>query len=267
MTLLPQLMGIVNVTPDSFSDGGKFLDPGKAIAHGLKLIEEGADILDIGGESTRPGSKEISAEDEQARILPVIKGLEGKGARISVDTRHASTMRAAIDHGAVIINDITALTGDTDSMKVIAETGVSVCLMHMRGKPQTMQEDPVYDDVTAEVLAFLLDRAFFCQQAGIRKENIILDPGIGFGKTLEHNLQLMRELDMLTGHDHQVLLGASRKSFIAKLMDDDISPEDRLPGSLAAVLRGLEAGVRMFRVHDVAATKQAVAAWLAMTPS
>lgn len=262
----PLIMGVLNVTPDSFSDGGNFLDPARAIEHGLRLIAEGADILDIGGESTRPGSKPLSAQEEIDRILPVIEGLRGKGALLSVDTRNAATMREVLAHSAEMINDITALRGDPESLSVVASAGVPVCLMHMQGDPQTMQDKPFYVDVVQEVLSSLLQQAESCLQAGIRRENIVLDPGIGFGKTLEHNLELLKNLDVFTVSGFAVLLGTSRKSFIEKIMQAPVEPADRLGGSLATVLRGLDAGVRVFRVHDVAATKQAMAVWLATRP-
>ncbi len=266
MSEQPLIMGVLNVTPDSFSDGGNFLDPARAIEQGLRLIAEGADILDIGGESTRPGSKPLGAEEEIDRILPVITGLRGKGALLSVDTRNAATMREAIAHGAEMINDITALRGDPESLPVVAAAGVPVCLMHMQGDPQTMQDKPFYRDVVQEVLSSLLQQADECMRAGIRRENIVLDPGIGFGKTLDHNLEILKNLDVFTVSGFAVLLGTSRKSFIEKIMQTTVQPADRLGGSLATVLRGLDAGVRVFRVHDVAATRQAIAVWLATKP-
>ena len=259
----PLLMGVLNVTPDSFSDGGNFLDPARAIEQGLKLIAEGADILDIGGESTRPGAEALSAEEETRRILPVIEGLRGKGALISVDTRNAATMRSVLAHGAGMINDITALQGDPDSLGVVVEAGVPVCLMHMQGEPQTMQDKPFYVDVVEDVLSSLLQQAHACIEAGVKRENIILDPGIGFGKTLEHNLELLKNLDVFAVSGFAVLLGTSRKSFIEKVMGVPVDPAHRLGGSIATVLRGLDAGVRVFRVHDVATTKQAIALWQA----
>lgn len=258
------IMGVINVTPDSFSDGGKFVDPARAIEHGLKLIEEGADILDIGGESTRPGAQRLTVEEEITRILPVIEGLRGKGALLSVDTRNSATMKRVLAHGAGMINDITALRGDPDSMGVVAAAGVPVCLMHMQGDPETMQDKPFYADVVQDVLSSLLQQADAAMQAGVKRENIILDPGIGFGKTLEHNLELLRNLDVFTVSGFAVLLGTSRKSFIEKVMGGAVAPADRLGGSIASVLRGLDAGVRVFRVHDVAATKQAIAVWQAI---
>jgi dihydropteroate synthase len=257
----PSLMGIVNVTPDSFSDGGLYFDPAQAVSHGLKLIAEGADILDIGGESTRPGANPVTIDEEITRVIPVIKGLAGQGALISIDTRHAATMQAAIDAGAGMINDITALRGDRDSLAIAAAADVPVCLMHMQGEPRTMQVNPEYADVTQDVLSFLLQQAGHAQAAGVKKENIILDPGIGFGKNLDHNLDLLKHIETFTRAGYPVLLGASRKSFISKLMEQDAPPENRLGGSLATVLRGLDAGVAIFRVHDIAATRQAIKVW------
>lgn len=260
--MTPQIMGIVNVTPDSFSDGGLYFDPDKAIAHGVELINAGADIIDIGGESTRPGSSPVTPADEIERIVPVFQGLAGKGAVLSIDTRHAATMEAALKWGAGMINDVTALTGDPHSIAVAQAANVPVCLMHMQGDPRTMQINPVYQDVTQDVLLYLLERAEHC---GLKKENIILDPGLGFGKTLEHNLTLLSHLETFVASGYPVLLGASRKSFIAKLMAAETP--DRLAGSLAAALRGVEAGVSILRVHDVAATVQAVKLWEATKPA
>lgn len=260
--MTPRIMGILNVTPDSFSDGGLYFDPDVAIAHGVRMISEGASIIDIGGKSTRPGSDPLTPDQEIERVIPVMKGLVGKGATLSIDTRHAATMEAALLAGAGMINDITALTGDPRSAAVASAANVPVCLMHMQGDPRTMQKNPVYQDVTQDVLLYLLDRA---QNSGLKKENICLDPGIGFGKTLEHNLTLLRHLETFVMSGYPILLGASRKSFIAKLMEADTA--DRLGGSLAAVLRGAEAGVQIVRVHDVAATVQALKVWDATRPS
>lgn len=254
----PILMGVVNVTPDSFSDGGVFLDVGKAVAHAQKLEAEGADILDIGGESTRPGAMPVSAKEEQKRILPVIEGIRKAGvkARISVDTRNADTMQKAIDIGADIINDISALTYDVKSLDVVSKARIDVVLMHMQGTPETMQDKPTYKDVVEEVYDFLVVRREACLAAGIEREKIICDPGIGFGKMLEDNLMLLDNLDKFHHLQCPILLGASRKSFIEKICPD--TPADqRLAGSLAAAIRGLEQKVQIFRVHDVKETKQA----------
>lgn len=251
-------MGIINVTPDSFSDGGRFFDPAKAIAHGKRLMAEGAHILDIGGESTRPGSAPVPLEEEIARVVPVIKGLAGEGALISIDTRNAATMRAAIEAGAGMVNDVTALTHDPDSLSVVAESGVYVCLMHMQGDPETMQNRPTYDDVVAEVRDYLQARVAACEETGVNRSRIVIDPGIGFGKALDHNINLLKNMDKFTDLGGGVLLGASRKRFIDHICPGAL-PDERLPGSLAAVLAAWGQGVRAFRVHDVAETAQALA--------
>ena len=263
----PMVMGIVNVTPDSFSDGGQFATTDTAIAHGRRLLEEGAHILDIGGESTRPGADTVSVEDEKARVVPVIEGLRDAaakaGAYLSVDTRNAATMAAVIEAGADIINDITALEGDPASMDVVARSGLPVILMHMQGEPQKMQDNPEYDDVVTEVRAYLDARIEACVAAGIDRSLIILDPGIGFGKTVEHNLSLMKHLDDYAESGLPLLLGVSRKSFIG-LLDDNAPATDRLGGSLAAALAGYSRGAAILRVHDVAATRQALMIWRAI---
>ncbi|HBH25913.1 MAG TPA: dihydropteroate synthase [Rhodospirillaceae bacterium] len=250
----PLLMGIVNATPDSFADGGAY-DP---VAQGQRLAREGAAILDIGGESTRPGSAPVAPEEECARVLPVIRALARAAPLISVDTRHAATMAAALASGANMVNDIRALA-DTGAMEVLAaRTDVLVCLMHMRGEPATMQDAPAYADVVGEVCAFLGDRAAACEAAGIARTRLILDPGIGFGKTVAHNLELLRSIDRLKGLGLPVLIGASRKSLIAALSSGE-PPAQRLPGSLALALAAARAGADVLRVHDVAATAQALA--------
>ena len=263
----PMVMGIVNVTPDSFSDGGQFATTDTAIAHGRRLLEEGAHILDIGGESTRPGADTVSVEDEKARVVPVIEGLRDAaakaGAYLSVDTRNAATMAAVIEAGADIINDITALEGDPASMDVVARSGLPVILMHMQGEPQQMQDNPQYDDVVTEVREYLDARIEACIAAGIDRSLIILDPGIGFGKTVGHNLSLMKHLDDYAESGLPLLLGVSRKSFIG-LLDDNVPATDRLGGSLAAALAGYSRGAAILRVHDVAATRQALMIWRAI---
>lgn len=263
----PMVMGIVNVTPDSFSDGGQFATTDTAIAHGRRLLEEGAHILDIGGESTRPGADTVSVDDEKARVVPVIEGLRDAaakaGAYLSVDTRNAATMAAVIEAGADIINDITALEGDPASMDVVARSGLPVVLMHMQGEPQQMQDNPQYDDVVTEVREYLDARIEACVAAGIDRSLIILDPGIGFGKTVEHNLSLMKHLDDYAESGLPLLLGVSRKSFIG-LLDDNVPATDRLGGSLAAALAGYSRGAAILRVHDVAATRQALMIWRAI---
>jgi len=259
----PHLMGVVNVTPDSFSDGGDFIDPAMAIAHGRMLIEAGADILDIGGESTRPGSEPISTEDECRRILPVIEGLAGDGALISVDTRHADVMRQAIAAGASIVNDVTALTGDPDSVKVCAEAGVDVVLMHMQGEPRTMQDNPTYDDAVLDIITYMGARLDALTASGIARNKIAIDPGIGFGKNLDHNLHILSHIDAFHGLGQPLVLGVSRKSFISRI-DREAAPKDRVAGSIAAAIAGWDRGVQIFRVHDVAETRQALAVWMAI---
>ena len=260
---VPRIMGVVNVTPDSFSDGGLYDTSEAAIAHAARLAKEGSDILDIGGESTRPGADAVEAAHEAGRIIPVIKGLRGTKAVISADTRKADVMRAAADAGAHILNDVSALTYDPSSLEAAAKTGLPVVLMHAKGDPKTMQDDPVYDDVLLEVYDYLAARIGACEEAGISRKNVIADPGIGFGKTLDHNLQLLRGLSLLHGLGVPILLGASRKRFIGVLADEP-DAQMRAPGSVAAALAGVAQGVQMFRVHDVAETRQALAVWTAV---
>ena len=259
------LMGVVNVTPDSFSDGGDFFDPQAAVAHGLKLIKEGADILDIGGESTRPGAKAISVEEEQSRILPVVEGLKKVDAKalISVDTRNSDTMQKAIGLGADMINDISALTYDDESLSVVSAAQIPVILMHMKGTPETMQDSPAYDDVVEEIYSYLGARIQACEAAGMDRSVIAIDPGIGFGKTLEDNLNILNNLYKFHEFGCAVVLGASRKSFIEKICPDTPT-DDRLAGSIAAAMQGFQQGVQMYRVHDVAETKQAFEVWHAI---
>ncbi len=258
------LMGIVNVTPDSFSDGGKFLSADNAIMHGLRLIEEGAGILDIGGESTRPGSEILSPEDEIVRVRPVIEGLRGRGARLSIDTRNASTMQMALDLGVDIVNDISALTHDIESFGVLAPAQCDVILMHMQGTPQTMQAAPYYEDVVGEVYRYLSNRIDVCIGAGIDQHRIMIDPGIGFGKTLAHNLSLLNNLDKFASLSVRMVLGTSRKRFIEALSPGS-GPEQRLGGSIASVLTAYQQGVRIFRVHDVRETDQALSTMAAIS--
>lgn len=256
-------MGVVNVTPDSFSDGGQFLDPANAITHGKALYEAGADILDIGGELTRPGADPVSPQEEVRRVVPVIEGLKGLSVPLSIDTRHADVMQAALQAGASLLNDVSALTHDPNSMAVAAGSDVPVILMHAQGTPQTMQDDPHYEDVVAEVTAYLQGRVDACMEAGIDASRLILDPGIGFGKTFDHNIALMAGLGELVSLGHPVLLGASRKRFIGALTGVDVA-EDRVSGSVAAALAGIAQGVHIVRVHDVAETCQAIAVWQAI---
>jgi len=255
----PLIMGIVNVTPDSFSDGGDNFDTEVAIDHAKEMIASGADILDIGGESTRPGAAPVLLEEELRRVVPVIQGIKDHGAKISIDTRHAPVMKAAVEAGANIINDVTALEGE-GSLEIAAELGVSVMLMHMQGEPQTMQENPVYEDCAMDIYDYLHHRIRACEAVGIKRSNICIDPGIGFGKTLDHNMEVLSQLGLYHGLGCSVLLGASRKSFIAKICPDVVA-KDRLPGSLAAAIQGANTGVQIVRVHDVMETKQALDVW------
>ncbi len=252
----PVLMGIVNATPDSFSGDGFGKDIDAAIAHGLKLYKEGAAILDIGGESTNPNSDPVDPKEEIKRVIPIIEGLKDCGAVISIDTRHAKTMEAAIKAGATFINDVSALEGE-GSLSVAVNSGADVCLMHMQGTPQTMQDHPYYDDVMGEVYAYLGRRIEACMMAGMEQGRISVDVGIGFGKTLEHNLTLLKNLDHFQSLGVPVLLGASRKRFIEAL-HPSTPVNKRMPGSIATVLAAYHKGVRLFRVHDVAETAQAL---------
>ena len=254
----PRLFGVINVTPDSFSDGGEALALSEALKRGRAMLDDGADILDVGGESTRPGAEPVSAEEERARVVPVVKGLSEMGALVSIDTRRAEVMAAAIDAGAGVVNDVTALTGDQDSLGLVADRGVAVVLMHMQGEPGSMQENPQYENAAEDVFGTLKARFEACEEAGILRHRIAVDPGIGFGKTVDHNLEILNRLDIYRGLGLPVLLGVSRKSFIAKLSCGE-APKDRVPGSLAAVLAAWAQGVRMFRVHDVAETHKALA--------
>ncbi|MDZ7626850.1 MAG: dihydropteroate synthase [Parvularculaceae bacterium] len=257
-------MGVVNVTPDSFSDGGAFLDPAHAIDHALKLVDDGAAIVDIGGESTRPGSDTVDETTELSRVMPVIRGLSAQtAAAISIDTRKPAVARAAIDAGASIWNDVSALTYEPESLSVAAALSCRIVLMHAQGDPKTMQENPRYGDVVVEVRDFLSARLSACEAAGVARERLILDPGIGFGKTLEHNLHLISGLSAFAALGRPVLLGASRKRFIAALDRASAAPE-RLGGSIAAALAGAARGAAILRVHDVAATRQALNVHLAL---
>ncbi|GAB2176376.1 dihydropteroate synthase [Dongia sp. agr-C8] len=259
----PLIMGVVNVTPDSFSDGGDFATAEDAIAQGLRLAEQGADIIDIGGESTRPGAQEVSAEEEIRRTVPVVHALAERGLSVSIDTRHAGVMAAAVAAGARIINDITALTGDPLSPKVAAKSGAAIVLMHMQGEPKTMQADPHYADTTLDLLDYFTERLADLRNLGVDPARIALDPGIGFGKKDPHNLLLLQELAAFQVFGCPVLLGVSRKSFVGRLSRKE-PPKERLSGSLAAGLAGLDQGIQILRVHDVAETYQARAIWLAM---
>lgn len=260
--MTPRIMGILNVTPDSFSDGGRHGDAAAAIEAGLRMVEAGAAIIDVGGESTRPGATPVPLHEELRRVIPVIEGLVTAGAEVSIDTMKAGVMRAALAAGATMVNDVSALTHDPESLGVVAASTARVVLMHMKGTPATMQQAPEYRDVVAEVRAFLDDRVAACVAAGIAPGRIIRDPGIGFGKSLEHNLALLGNLPAL---GRPLLLGASRKSLIGALTGAGV--DDRLPGSLALALHAAAAGCAWVRVHDVPETAQAFAVWAACNPS
>jgi dihydropteroate synthase len=256
----PVVVGILNVTPDSFSDGGDFLDPEAAAEHAAAMLDEGADMLDIGGESTRPGSDPVSQEEEIRRVVPVIERIlaERPEAVISVDTYRSGTATAALEAGASLVNDVTALRGDPRMVYVIEEAECPVILMHMQGEPKTMQKDPYYQDVVGEVRDFLAERAEYAVAAGVRPQNVILDPGIGFGKNLEHNLALLRNLDAIVDLGFPVLIGASRKRFIERITGVQVA-RDRISGTVATTVLAFEQGAKFFRVHDVAANREALA--------
>ncbi|MGQ0673906.1 MAG: dihydropteroate synthase [Hyphomicrobium sp.] len=261
----PVIMGIVNVTPDSFSDGGRYASADAAVEQALRMVEEGADILDIGGESTRPGSDAVALEEELRRVLPVLEKLRAKtDARISVDTRKAEVMRRAAAAGADILNDVSALTHDPEALRVAAESGLPVMLMHAQGDPKTMNDNPQYSDVTLDVFDFLESRIRACEAAGIPKAKLVVDPGIGFGKHLHHNVAVLGAMSLYHGLGVPLLLGASRKKLIGQLCNVE-APKDRVPGSIAAALSSIAQGVQIVRVHDVAATRQAVCVWEAAT--
>jgi dihydropteroate synthase len=250
----PQLMGVVNVTPDSFSDGGRYLDADVAIRHGEKLVGDGADVLDVGGESTRPGAEPVGEAEELRRVEPVVARLAGK-ATVSIDTSKAAVAVAALDAGASIVNDVTALRGDPEMAGLCAERGIGVVLMHMPGNPRTMQDEPRYDDVVDDVRAFLAERVEFAMGEGIAEERIWLDPGIGFGKRLEHNLELLRRLKELRELGRPLVVGTSRKSFIGRV--DGSKVEDRIGGSIASSVLAAMEGADVLRVHDVVEMAQA----------
>ncbi|HKB51282.1 MAG TPA: dihydropteroate synthase [Solirubrobacterales bacterium] len=250
----PKLMGVVNVTPDSFSDGGLYLDADAAISHGEELAEQGAEILDVGGESTRPGAEEVSAEEELARVEPVVAGL-AQTATVSIDTSKATVARAALDAGASIVNDVSALRHDPEIAALCAERGAGLVLMHMQGDPRTMQENPVYDDVVDDVKAFLAERLEVAVAARVAEERIWLDPGIGFGKSLDHNLELLRRLGELRELGRPLVVGTSRKSFLGKIDGSEV--DDRLGGTIASSILAAAEGADVLRVHDVAEAAQA----------
>jgi len=254
----PAVMGVINVTPDSFSDGGQFLEPDAAVAHGIRLAAEGAAILDVGGESTRPGAAPVSEEEELGRVVPVIEGLTAEHVPISIDTRRLAVAEAALDAGASIVNDVAAFRSAPELAGLVADRGATCCLMHMLGEPRTMQRDPRYGDVVNEVRAFLEDRLAFAVAEGVAEERIWLDPGIGFGKSLEHNLELLRRLDELVAIGRPLVVGTSRKSFLGTLTGG--RPEaERLPGTIATNVLALERGAAIFRVHDVLPVADALA--------
>jgi len=248
-------MGVVNVTPDSFSDGGVFDTAEDAVAHGRRLAAEGAQILDVGGESTRPGADPVPVEEELRRVLPVVEGL-ARVARVSIDTMKLAVAEAAVDAGASYVNDVTAFRHDPELAGLVADRGLDCCLMHMLGEPRTMQRDPRYGDVVSDVKAFLTERMEAAVRAGVPEERIQLDPGIGFGKTLDHNLELLRRLEELTELGRPLVIGTSRKSFIGRITGRDVT--ERVHGTVATCVLALERGARVFRVHDVAAVSDAL---------
>jgi|SRR5271165_4162343 len=262
-----RLMGIVNVTPDSFSDGGSFLRPEDAVEHSLTLVGEGADIVDVGGESTRPGARPVPAEEELRRVVPVLEGVAARGlrAQVSIDTSKAAVAAAAIAAGASLVNDVSAMRADPEMAGVVAASGVDCCLMHMLGEPRTMQVEPRYEDVVDDVRAFLEERLGFAVGAGVAEERIMLDPGIGFGKTLEHNLALLDRLGELASLGRPIVVGTSRKSFIARILSaagEPGAPERdprRLGGTIATNVLALERGAAVFRVHEVGPVREALA--------
>jgi dihydropteroate synthase len=253
-----RIMGVVNVTPDSFSDGGQYLDAATAVAHGLELEAEGAVMLDVGGESTRPGAAPVAEDEELRRVIPVIEGLIAGGSRaqISIDTSKSEVAARALTSGASFVNDVTAFRGDPELVAVVAEAGAECCLMHMLGTPRTMQLDPRYDDVVGDVKAFLEERMSFAVANGVAEDRIMLDPGIGFGKTLEHNLELLRRLGELVELGRPVVIGTSRKSFLGKITGRDV--DDRVAATVATNVLAYERGARVFRVHDVAPVHDAL---------
>jgi dihydropteroate synthase len=262
----PRIMGILNVTPDSFSDGGQFLAPEAAVAKGQRMAGAGAEIIDVGGESTRPGAVEVPVDEERARTAPVIAALRAGGIEtaISIDTRKAAVAEAALDAGATIINDVAAFTFDPGLSALAARRGAPVCLMHAQGTPQTMQADPRYDDVLLDVYDFLAEKVAEAEAAGIPRARIMVDPGIGFGKTLDHNLTLIRGLSLFHGLGCPILLGVSRKKFIGTI-GSEADAARRVPGSVAVALAGVAQGAQVLRVHDVWETRQALALWRSVT--
>ena len=253
----PSVMGVVNVTPDSFSDGGLYVESSAAIEHARRLLEEGAALVDVGGESTRPGAAQVSTEDELARVVPVLEGL--LGLPVSIDTSKAVVARKAIELGAELVNDVTALRADAQMAGVVAEADAYVCLMHMQGEPRTMQVAPSYDDVVRDVLAFLEERVAFAVEHGVREERICVDPGIGFGKTPDQNLELLRRLEELKALGRPVLVGVSRKSTLGKVLGDASAARTGLAASIAGAVAAFDRGATMIRAHDVGETVEALA--------
>jgi dihydropteroate synthase len=253
----PRIMGILNVTPDSFSDGGEWFDFDEAVEHGRTLVAEGADILDVGGESTRPGAAPVALDEELRRVVPVIRVLREVGAQLSIDTMKLTVAEAAVEAGATFVNDVTAFRHEPEIAGFVADRGCDCCLMHMLGEPRTMQDDPRYEDVVDDVRAFLEERAEFAVGEGVREERIMVDPGIGFGKTLDHNLELLRRLDEIVAVGFPVVVGTSRKSFLGRLTGRE-DPHDRVAATVATTVLALERGAAVFRVHDVAPTKDAL---------
>ena len=255
----PLIMGILNVTPDSFSDGGRYVSTRDAVARGLEMIDEGADIIDIGGESTRPRSERVDATEQKRRVLDVISALSreiSSDVLISIDTTLSDVAEAALDAGAGFVNDVTGGTDDVDLMKLVAERDVPYCIMHMQGRPDNMQDNPSYENAAKEVKEFLLVQAQKMQDLGLSKNNIILDPGIGFGKRTQHNLELLNQLDKICETDYLVLLGTSRKRFMGEICATE-DPAQRMPATCATTALGVEAGAKIFRVHDVWQNRQA----------
>jgi dihydropteroate synthase len=253
----PRIMGILNVTPDSFSDGGEWFDYDEAVAHARDMAAAGAHILDVGGESTRPGADPVSVAEELRRVIPVITAARETGAQISIDTMKLEVATAAVDAGATYVNDVTAFRNEPELAAFVAERGCDCCLMHMLGEPRTMQDDPRYDDVVDDIRAFLEERATFAIDEGVPAQRIMVDPGIGFGKTLEHNLELLRRLDEIVALGFPVVIGTSRKSFLGRLTGRE-DPHDRVAATLATTVLALERGAAVFRVHDVAPTRDAL---------
>jgi dihydropteroate synthase len=254
----PRIMGILNVTPDSFSDGGEWFEFDEAVRHGRDLVAEGADIVDVGGESTRPGAAPAALDEELRRVVPVVRALGDSGAQLSIDTMKLTVAEAAVEAGATFVNDVTAFRHEPEIAGFVADRRCDCCLMHMLGEPRTMQQDPRYDDVVDDVRAFLEERADFAVREGVREDRILVDPGIGFGKTLDHNLELLRRLSEIVAIGFPVVIGTSRKSFLGRLTGRD-DPHDRVAATAATTVLALERGAAVFRVHDVGPTKDALA--------